>query len=34
MFEFLDIDIRTLDDGRFQFYQTGVIFKVTEATVM
>ena len=34
MSEFLGIDIKTLDDGGFQFYQTGLIFKVLEATGM
>ena len=32
MSEFLGIDIKTLDDGRFQFCQTGLIRKVLEAT--
>ena len=30
--EFLGIDIKKLDDGRFHFYQTGLIHKVLEAT--
>ena len=30
--EFLGIDIKTLDDGGFQFCQTGLIRKVLEAT--
>ena len=34
MSEFLDIDIKTLDDGGFQFCQTGLIRKVLEATGM
>ena len=34
MSEFLVIDINTLDDGRFKFYQTGLIRKVLEATEM
>ena len=32
--EFLGIDIKTLDDGGFQCYQTGLIRKVLEATGM
>ena len=28
--EFLGIDIRTLNDGGFQFFQTGLILKVSE----
>ena len=32
--EFLVIDIKTLDDGGFQFYQTGLIRKVLESTGM
>ena len=32
--EFLGIDIKTLDYGVFQFYQTGLIRKVLEATGM
>ena len=32
--EFLGIDIKTLDDGGFQFCQTGFIRKVLEATGM
>ena len=32
--EFLGIDIKTLDDGGFQFCQTGLIRKVLEATGM
>ena len=31
MFEFLCIDIKTLDDGGFKFYQTGLIRKLLEA---
>ena len=34
MFDFLDIDIKTLDDGGFQFCQNGLIRKVLEATGM
>ena len=34
MSEFLDIDINKLDDGGFQFCQTGLIRKVFEATDM
>ena len=34
MYEFLGIDIKTLDNGGFQFYQTGLICKVLEATGM
>ena len=34
MYEFLGIDIKTLDDGGFQFCQTGLIQKVLEATGM
>ena len=34
MSEFLDGDIKTLDDGGFQFYQTGLILKVLGATGM
>ena len=30
--EFLVIDIKTLDDGGFQFFQNGLIRKVLEAT--
>ena len=32
--EFLGIDIKTLDNGGFQFCQTGLIRKVLEATGM
>ena len=32
--EFLGIDIKTLDNGGFQYYQTGFIHKVLEATGM
>ena len=32
--EFLGVDIKTLDDGGFQFCQTVLICKVLEATVM
>ena len=32
--EFLSIDIMTLDEGGFQFYQTGLIQKVLESTGM
>ena len=32
VFEFLGIDIKTLDNGGFQFCQTGLIRKVLEAT--
>ena len=32
MSEFLGIDIKTLDDGGFQFFQTGLIHKFLEAT--
>ena len=34
MSEFLGIDIKTLDDGGFQFCKTGLIRKVLEATGM
>ena len=34
MSEFLGIDINYLDDGRFQFSQNGLIFKVLGATGM
>ena len=34
MYEFLGFDIKTLDDGGFQFFQTGLIHKLLEATVM
>ena len=34
MSDFLGIDIKTLDDGGFQFYQTGLTQKVLEATGM
>ena len=34
MSNFLGIDIKTLDDGGFQFCQTGYIRKVLEATGM
>ena len=34
MSEFLSIDIKTLDDGGFKFCQTGLIYKVLEATGM
>ena len=34
MSEFLGIDIKTLDNGGFQFFQTGLIRKVLEATGM
>ena len=34
MSEFLGIDIKTLDNGGFQFCQTGLIRKVLEATEM
>ena len=34
MFEFLGIDMKTLDDGGFQFFQTGLIIKVLEDTGM
>ena len=34
MSEFLGIDIKTLDNGEFQFCQTGSIRKVLEATGM
>ena len=34
MSEFLGIDIKTLNDGGFQFYKTGLICKVLEATGM
>ena len=34
MSEFLSIDIKTLDNGGFQFCQTGLICKVLEATWM
>ena len=34
MSELLCIDIKTLYDGEFQFYQTGLIHKVLEATLM
>ena len=32
--EFIGIDIKTLDNGGFQFCQTGLIHKVLEATGM
>ena len=32
--DFLGIDINTLDDGGFQFCQTGLILKVLEGTGM
>ena len=32
--KFLGIDIKTLDNGRFQFCQTGLIHKFLEATGM
>ena len=34
MSEFLGIDIKTFNDGGFQFFQTGLIHKVLEATEM
>ena len=34
MSEFLSIDIKALDNGGFQFFQTGLIRKVLEATGM
>ena len=34
MSEFLGIDIKTLDDGGFQFYQNIFIRKVLEAKMM
>ena len=34
MSEFLHVDIKTLDNGEFQFFQTGLILKVLEATGM
>ena len=34
VYQFLGIDIKTLDDGGFQFCQTGLIRKVLEATGM
>ena len=34
MYEFLGIDIKILDNGGFQFCQTGLIRKVLEATDM
>ena len=34
MFEFLGIDIKTMNDGVFQFFQTGLIRKFLEATGM
>ena len=34
VFEFLCIDMKKFDNGGFQFYQTGVIHKFLEATVM
>ena len=34
MSEFLGIDIKTLDNGGFKFFQTGLIRKVLEATGM
>ena len=34
MFEFLVIDVKTLDDGGFHFCKTVFIRKVLEATVM
>ena len=34
MSEFFGIDIKTLDDGGSQFYQTGLIRKILEATGM
>ena len=32
MYEFLGIGIKTLDDGRFKFYKTGLIRKVLGST--
>ena len=34
MSEFLGIYIKTLDNGGFQFFQTGLVSKVLEATWM
>ena len=34
MHELLGICINIFDDGRFQFYQTGLVLKVLEATWM
>ena len=34
MFELLGVDVKKLDDGGFQFYQTGLIRKFFEATVI
>ena len=34
MSDILGIDIKTLDDGGFKFYKTGLIHKVLEATGM
>ena len=34
MSNLLDIDIKKLDNARFQFYQNGFILKVLEATRM
>ena len=34
MYQFLGIDINTLYDVGFQFYQTGLIYEVLEATGM
>ena len=34
VYEFLDIDIKILDNGEFQFYQTGLIHKVLKNTGM
>ena len=34
VFEFLGIDIKTLDDYGFNFYQTGLIHKLSESTGM
>ena len=34
MSEFICIDIKTLDNGGFKFYQTGLIRKLLEATGM
>ena len=34
MYEFLGIDIKTLNDCRFKFYQTGLIQKILESIGM
>ena len=34
MYEFLGIDIKTLDDGKYNFYLTVLILKVLESTLI